>query len=537
MTSPKSYIMLCSLLSSIVFIAGCSQPTTEVPVEPVLEKNEVQNVVEGDGQIEVKKQPIAEAVAEIEAEVEANPAALVPTGDISTLEGKDLYMMICAACHGQQLQGGVAQSLVDGVWQFGASKSAMKKNIKHGITHLGMPTFENMLTDKQINSVIKFIQETGEQEGAVRPPAPKTLQTLEYEIEVDVFVEGVEIPWSIDFLDARTALITERPGRLRMVTNGVLAADPVANIPTVHASGQGGLLDVAVDPNYAENGWVYLSYSHALEVAEGEPVPAMTRIARGKIVDNAWTSEEVIFTAKEEHYKTKGVHYGSRIVFDKAGFLYFSVGDRGDQDNAQDLSLPNGKIHRIHLDGSIPEDNPFVNTENAYPSIFSYGHRNPQGLAIHPGTDLPWETEHGPMGGDEINRPKKGLNYGWPVVTYGRNYNGTIVSEHEHAEGYEEPVLFWRPSLATCGLDFYEGEAFGRWNNHLLSGSLRYEELRLLTVTDERVMHSEVILKGAGRVRDVTVGPDGFIYVALNTPDQILRLRPTQERTWTTKSE
>ena len=514
-------------LSLILVYSGCY----DIETEDVLTVDAVEQAGDTVEGIEILPEP---DVVEVPV-----PTVVIPANtDITALEGRELFMTICAACHGQQLQGGVAQSLVDGVWQFGAGGGNMRKNIKHGITHLGMPAFESMLTDKQINSVVKFIEETGEQEGAERPPTPKTLQTLEYEIEVDVVVEGVEVPWSIDFLDARTALITERPGRLRIVNNGVLAPEPVIGIPVVHASGQGGLLDVAIDPNYAENGWVYLSYSHSIEAPEGEKNnPAMTRIVRGKIVDNAWTSEEILFTAKEEHYNTRGVHYGSRIVFDQAGYLYFSIGDRGDQDNAQDVTLPNGKIHRIHLDGSIPDDNPFVDVEGAYGAIYSYGHRNPQGLAVHPQTDLLWETEHGPMGGDEINRPKKGLNYGWPLVTYGRNYNGSIVSENEHGEGFEEPILYWRPSIATCGLDFYQGEAFARWNNHLLAGSLRYEELSLITVTAERVMHSEVILKGAGRVRDVSVGPDGFIYVVLNTPDKVIRLRPTAERSWTSKAE
>lgn len=452
--------------------------------------------------------------------------------DISTLKGKALFTQTCAPCHGPELQGGIAQSLVDGIWQYGDNKTNMMRHIKNGITQVGMPAFGDVLSGDQIKSLVNFISEAAEEAGAVKPPLPTHIQTQQYEIDIHVYAEGLETPWAIDFLDEFTALITERPGNLRIVKYGLLDPKPIKGIPKVLTRGQGGLMDVAINPDYSENGWIYLSYSHGIPSTVDNSVLGMTRIVRGKINGHTWTDEEILFTAKKEHYIASRVHFGSRIVFDKAGYLYFSIGERGQPDDAQDLGLPNGKIHRIHPDGSIPEDNPFVNQAGAYPSIYSYGHRNPQGLAIHPETDLLWATEHGPMGGDELNLPKIGLNYGWPRVSYGLNYDGSIVSDKVRDEGFEEPIYYWRPSIATCGLDFYQGDAFSKWQNQLLVGALVYEEIQLLTVTAERVMHSEVILKNAGRVRDIATGPDGFIYVVLNNPHIVIRLRPTRERTF-----
>jgi glucose/arabinose dehydrogenase len=337
----------------------------------------------------------------------------------------------------------------------------------------------------------------------------------------------LEIPWAIDFLDPTTALITEKPGRLRVVSKGKLQPEPVKNIPKVLNEGQGGLMDVAVDPNYKENGWIYLAFSHVLDKKAGEERPgAMTKIVRGKIDNNTWTNEEVLFEAPHEMYRTTRHHYGCRIVFDPQGFLYFAIGERGLGFEAQDIKLPNGKVHRINKDGSIPKDNPFVNEANAIKSIYSYGNRNIQGIAIHPETGKVWATEHGPMGGDELNLIGAGKNYGWPEISYGINYDGKIITEFTHKPGMEQPNLYWRPSIAVCGLDFYTGNLFPKWKNKLLVGALKYEEVRLLDIENDRVTHDEVILKGQGRVRDVQTGPDGAIYVVLNDPGTVVKLLP-----------
>lgn len=445
---------------------------------------------------------------------------------VSQIDAGALYQQYCAQCHGSDLDGGNATSLIDGVWQFGAENSYITRNIKHGIPHLGMPSYENSLSDAEIMAVVEYIRDVEKQEGAERPSIPETVETMDYFMSAETFAEDLEIPWAIDFINENTALITERPGRLRIVNNGKLQSQAVANTPKVLHEGQGGLLDVAVDPQYDENGWIYLAYSHALTDYEGDRPPAMTRIVRGKIENNTWTNEQVLFEAPPETYRTTRHHYGCRIVFDPWGYLYFAIGDRGAGYQAQDFTLPNGKVHRIHKDGTIPEDNPYLYDEKAMKSLFSLGNRNIQGMAIHPVTGELWTTEHGPMGGDELNLIESGKNYGWETVTYGRNYNGSVITELTSMPGMEQPNFYWNPSIAVCGLDFYKGDLFKKWKNRLLVGALKYEEVRLLHIEKDRVIHEQVILKGAGRVRDVASGPDGAIYVVLNDPDKVIRLMP-----------
>lgn len=440
-----------------------------------------------------------------------------------------LYQQLCATCHGVNLEGGNAQSMLDGVWQFGPGTGDLVRIIEHGMTDLGMPAYESVLEDAEIKALAQYILDAEKREGVVRPAPPEHLQTLDYEIDVDVWQDGLEIPWSIDFIDADTALVTERPGRLRIIRDGKLDPNPVQGTPTVLHEGQGGLFDVAVDPEYQENGWLYLAYAHALDPVDGT-VPAMTRLVRGKVSEGRWTQEQVLFQAQPETYASTRIHFGGKIAFDKAGFLYFCTGERGQMEKAQDLTLPNGKIHRIHRDGSIPPDNPFLGVPGALPSIWSYGHRNPQGLTVSPVTDAVWSTEHGPLGGDEVNLIRGSVNYGWPVITYGRDYSGVPVSELTEMPGMAQPSLYWRPSIAASGLDFYHGDQFPKWNNRLLAGGLKYEEVRLLNVQNDRIIHQEIILKGAGRVRDVKCGPDGAIYVLLNSPDLVLKLTCDRER-------
>jgi glucose/arabinose dehydrogenase len=219
------------------------------------------------------------------------------------------------------------------------------------------------------------------------------------------------------------------------------------------------------------------------------------------------------------------VHFGCRLVFDK-GYLFFSIGERGHMQDAQDITRPNGKVHRIFDDGRIPPDNPFFSQKNAFPTIWSYGNRNAQGLDRHPDTGDLWETEHGPRGGDELNLIQKGRNYGWPVITYGMNYDGTPITGITHRQGMEQPVIHWTPSIAVCGIDFYEGDKFPKWKHNLFVTALAQEELRRVVISERKVTEQEVVFKNIGRVRDVASGPDGFLYVILNKPDKIIRLEP-----------
>lgn len=440
-------------------------------------------------------------------------------------DAEALYQQHCSHCHGADLRGGNAQSMVDGIWQFGEGRNYIIRNIKFGIPHLGMPSYQETLTDEEIKSIANYIANLEKAEAPEMPPLERNLETLDYIMKSEVFAENLEFPWSIDFVNEELAYITERPGRLRVVENDRLMEQEVTGIPEVLHAGQGGLMDVALHPDYDENGWVYLSYSHVLSNTDNaNRPPAMTRIVRGKIKDYQWVEEEVIYESDPEFYSTRRHHYGCRIVFDEAGYLYFSLGDRGSRNQAQDIDKPNGKIHRIYPDGSIPEDNPFYHEDGAIKTIYSYGNRNPQGLAIHPETDELWETEHGPRGGDELNLIRTGINYGWPVITYGLNYSGSPITDIVQKEGMEQPNLYWKPSIAVCGLDFYSGDEFPKWNNHLLVGALKYEEVQLLNITSNRVIHAETIVKNMGRVRDVAAGPDGAIYVVLNKPDAVIRL-------------
>ena len=435
-----------------------------------------------------------------------------------------------ATCHGTTVTGGMAQSLFDGIWQYGDGEGYVRRNIMFGIPHIGMPSYEKTLSEKEIRAIVDYLYEGEAAAGAKKPEPSEMLETMDYEMQVDIWADGLEIPWAIVFLNGDTALITERPGNLRMVVKDQLLAKPVKGTPKVLHEGQGGLMDVAIDPGYSSNGWVYLAYSHALDKTQpGEKRPgAMTRLVRGRIRDMEWVDEQVIYEAPHETYRTTRHHYGCRIVFDKKGYLYFSIGDRGSQDHAQDPKRPNGKIHRIYPDGTVPPDNPFRDV--GLPTLYTLGNRNPQGLSIHPVTDELWEVEHGPLGGDELNLIQKGKNYGWPVITYGKNYNGTTITEYTRKEGYEQPILYWKPSIAVCGIKFYRGDAFPLWENKLLVAALKYEEVILLDIFDDRVMHQQVILKNAGRVRDTGMDPEGNIYVVLNKPDRIVRLSPLGKR-------
>jgi glucose/arabinose dehydrogenase len=440
-----------------------------------------------------------------------------------------VYQKHCAQCHGDQLQGGNAKSLADGIWQFGDTPANIYDSIKSGITHLGMPAYENTLAETQLQELTAYILNTQNFSRIELSPIPDVLKTHDYDVRVEIWAEGLEVPWSLAFLDEHLALVTERSGRLRVIEKGRLHPKKVNHTPPVLAEGQGGLLAVAFDPQYRDenNQWIYLAYSHGLNVPpKGNRAPSMTRVVRGRIDGNAWIDEEVLFEAPHETYATTRVHFGTRLVFDEADNLYFSIGDRGTGAHAQDLSKPNGKIHRIRKDGSIPKDNPFRRKQGAMPTIFSFGHRNPQGISIHPTTGGLWAAEHGPLGGDELNLVQAGRNYGWPIITYGKNYNGSVITKHTHQLGMEQPALYWRPSTAVCGIDFYQGDLFQKWNDKLLVGALKFEDVRLLDIEGSRVMHEEVILKDEGRVRDVVCGPDGAIYVVLNDPGTILRLTP-----------
>lgn len=336
----------------------------------------------------------------------------------------------------------------------------------------------------------------------------------------ELFVDDLLIPWGFTFLADSSILITEKSGELIHFKDGKKSI--ISNVPQVYQRGQGGLLDVVAHPNYADNGWIYFSFSSTEGIEKG----GNTSIFRAKISANALTDIQVLYKAGPN--TTKGQHFGSRIAFDNDGYLYFSVGDRGARDdNPQDITRDGGKIYRLMDDGSIPKDNPFVNQDNAKAAIYSYGHRNPQGLIKHPETGEIWNHEHGPRGGDEINVVKKAANYGWPLVTFGINYSGTPITDETSKEGMETPIHYWVPSIAPSGMAYVTSDKYDNWKGSLLIGSLAFQYLERLEMDGKKVISREKLLDGMGRVRDVREGPDGLIYVAVEGKG-IYKLVPTK---------
>lgn len=324
----------------------------------------------------------------------------------------------------------------------------------------------------------------------------------------ELLIDGLQIPWGMAFLPDNSMLVTEKSGKIIHFKDG--KKTEIKNVPEVYQRGQGGLLDIELHPDYENNGWLYITYSSE----EGEDKGGNTALIRAKLNNNALTDIDLLYKAGPN--TTKGQHFGSRIAFDNEGYLYFSVGDRGNRDvNPQDIKRDGGKIYRLNDDGSIPKDNPFVNTDGAKTAVFSYGHRNPQGLAIHPETGQIWDNEHGPKGGDEINMLQKGANYGWPVITYGINYSGTPITDKTKMEGMEQPVHYWVPSIGPSGMAFVTTDNYGGWKGSLLVGSLAFQYLERLELNGNKVVNREKLMADIGRVRDVKQGPDGLIYVSV----------------------
>ncbi len=324
----------------------------------------------------------------------------------------------------------------------------------------------------------------------------------------EVIVSGISIPWGFVFLPDKSLLITEKSGELIHFKNEKKTM--ISGLPTIKVQGQGGLLDIKLHPNYTSNGWIYISYASS----EGEGSGANTAIMRCKLENNTLVKKQLLYKASPN--SKKGQHFGSRLAFDNDGYLYFSIGDRGNRDeNPQDIKRDGGKVYRLHDDGKIPEDNPFVNTSKAKSAIYSYGHRNPQGMAKHPITGEIWTHEHGPRGGDEINTIKKGKNYGWPKISYGINYSGTTFTEYTSLPDMEQPLHYWDPSIAPSGMAFVTSTIYPEWKGNLLVGSLKFQYLNRCVLSNNKVVKQEKLLEGIGRIRSVNQGPDGFIYVGV----------------------
>lgn len=344
------------------------------------------------------------------------------------------------------------------------------------------------------------------------------LTTAQYEIET--VVPNLQIGWGVAFLPDGSMLITEKSGELIHFKDG--NKQQVEGAPQVYVRGQGGFLDVALDPAFDENGWVYFTYSSA----EGEGEGGNTALMRAQLENGKLTNKQDLYKAGPN--STRGQHFGSRIEFDGEGKLYFSVGDRGNRDeNPQDITRDGGKVYRLNTDGSIPADNPFVGQANAKEAVFSYGHRNPQGMIFNSETNEIWVHEHGPQGGDEINVVNKGANYGWPVVTFGENYDGTPITDQTSGPDFTDPIYYWLPSIAPSGFVVVTSDKYPELKGDLLAGSLKFQYLEHLSLDGKKVTAREKLLEGIGRVRDVVQAPDGFIYVSVEGKG-IVKLIPKQ---------
>jgi glucose/arabinose dehydrogenase len=362
------------------------------------------------------------------------------------------------------------------------------------------------------------------------PSFPQVYETADLKIRVEKVADGLANPWSLAWLPNGDLLITERAGRLRIVRNGALDPEPIAGVPEVRITALGGLLDVLLDPNFATSGTLYLTYTKG-----GEGNLSTTALTRARWDGMQLVDSEEIFVA--DNWSTSPTNFGGRMVFGRDGKLYLAVGERQEQERAQNTMLHGGKVLRLNDDGTAPADNPFAGKQGYLPEIYSVGHRSPQGLAVHPATGELWENEHGPLGGDELNIVRAGKNYGWPLVTFGKNYDGTAVTEHTAREGYESPFLFWVPSIAISGVSFYTGDRLAAWKGNAFVGSMMEGRTRAtghvqrITFAEngEPIQREPILGQLRQRIRDVRPGPDGLLYVLTDqNPGVLLRIEPAE---------
>lgn len=467
---------LLILIGSFVFLLGCEPPASDKEV------------------------------------VEANPHE----------RSKAIYQEACASCHGVEIA-----AFADRKWQYGSDKDSIVEVITYGIADKDMPGYDSAYSTGAIDSLADYILTIKEMVDAYQFEGESNTTGVysseKYNLRLDTVVSGISIPWGLDFLPSGELLVTDRSGQLyRVGKNG--DKTEIKGVPEVLAQGQGGLFDILLHPNFEENHLIYLSYS--ISKKEGDEVLASTAVNRAVLDGDRLKNSEMIFEAKP-YFDTRH-HYAGQMDFGPDGKLYISVGDRGKtNENPQALDRALGKVHRINDDGTIPDDNPFVNQPEAVASIYSYGHRNPQGMDIHPKTGAVWTHEHGPRGGDEINIVNKGLNYGWPVICYGINYNGTVLTDKVSKEGMEQPLHYWVPSIGPSGMAFVTGDRYPDWEGNLLIGSLKYRFLDRVVLDGDKVVKEESLLKKIGRVRSVVMGPDGYVYVGVEgSPGFVARLMP-----------
>lgn len=430
------------------------------------------------------------------------------------------FKKFCSTCHGDN-----GDVFVDRRWKHGTTRDSIRMNINQGFPALGMPQWDSLFNDQDVADLADYLLHAIEKrkqfdfkDSAISNVFVHNSQT----VQLDTIAKGLDNPWGMTFLPNGDYLYSDRNGKLYLNSKGVQSL--VKGAPSVLAEGQGGLLDLQIHPQFSSNKFLYLSYSKFKDSA-GEKW-STTAVMRAKWLGDKLGEQKDIFVALP--YEKTRHHYGSRIELDTTGYMFITVGDRGQHADSLPQKLDNdlGKVHRINDDGSIPADNPFVNTPGARKSIWSYGHRNMQGMALQRETNTIWTHEHGPRGGDELNVPEKGKNYGWPVISYGINYDGTILTPLTQKEGMEQPLVRWVPSIGPSGMTFVSGDKYPAWKGDILMGSLRFKYLNRVHLNGRAADGQENLLKNIGRLRFVEMGPDGFVYVGVEDPGYIFKLIP-----------
>lgn len=426
------------------------------------------------------------------------------------------YTNFCASCHYDDMSWFTKRA-----WKYGKSQQDIYVSATTGYPDFGMPSYKKTFTEQELRDIAELIYTKLElKKGEQGIDGKSTIPTERLNLRLDTVITGLDVPWGLAFLPDGDMLVNEREGKMIRFRNGQKIAE-IEGLPPIHAVGQGGLLDIRLHPDYKNNGWIYFAYTTtSTSISDGWN----TALMRARLKDNKLVDKQLLFKALPDS-KT-GHHVGCKITFDGKGHVFFGVGERGRQENAQDLSNDCGKIHRLNEDGTIPADNPFVGRKGAHQSIWSYGHRNPQGLVYNTSTGKLWESEHGPKGGDELNLIQPGKNYGWPVITFGINYDGTIITKDTSKVDMEQPITYWVPSIAPCGMIFVNSTKYKGWEGNVLLGSLRFKYLVRCEMAVNSVIHKEILLPDIGRLRNVEMAPDGFIYIAVESPGMIFRLVP-----------
>lgn len=443
----------------------------------------------------------------------ATAASRIGTGAV-----QELYEQKCGACHGMKMESGIGGSLIDDTWKHGSSDEAIAKVIRDGAPGTEMIAFKEQLSEEQIRALVILIRERQQMTEPAVTSSSEVITAGDLRLQLQPLMTSDSLLWGMTVLPDQSMLVTQRSGKLWHYQNG--NKQSISGVPEVWHQGQGGLLDVAAHPDYASNGWIYLAFSETSgkKNNQGRQVGA-TKIIRAKLKNNALVEQQMIFSVPLNEQVNRGWHFGCRLVL-VDGYLFFGIGDAGFPENAQKLDNVNGKIHRLHDDGRVPNDNPFVNDKDAIKSIWTYGNRNPQGLTYDAQRKILWEAEHGPRGGDEINVIEKGKNYGWPAITYGINYDGTPITDKTAAPGMEQPKHYWTPSIAVSNIDIYRGDRFKPWQGKMLVSSLAAQELRLLDIEAGQITGDTLLFNDRGRIRDVQIGLNGEVFLLINNEQE-----------------